>query len=73
MDPITCGCCFLLLLVLLGGSGGSHTTNTIVITPYGPQTVQTKTKKSMGIIELLLLFVIGLVAVLSLSLYLMAS
>ena len=54
-------------------SGGSHTTNTIVITPYGPQTVQTKTKKSMGIIELLLLIVIGVVAVLSLSLYLMAS
>ena len=64
MDPITCGCCCLILLLLAGAGGGStHTTNTIVMTPYGPQTVTANTKKSMGIGDLIGWIIIGIILV----------
>ena len=64
VDPIICGCCCLLLLLLSAGGGAStHTTNTIVMTPYGPQTVTTKTTKSMSTLDWLALIFIGIILV----------
>jgi len=55
MDPITCLCCGLFILLILGaGSGRTQTTKTVIMTPAGPQTMTSKTTRSMGIGDLII-------------------
>jgi hypothetical protein len=66
MEPISmicCGGCCLLLILLLAGGGSTHSQQTIVMTPGGPQTVSHQTKRSMSVLEVLVLIILGLIAV----------
>ncbi len=60
MEPFTitcCGCCLLLGLLFLTG-GNTHTHQTVIMTPYGQQTVATDTKTSMTALQWILFIIV---------------